>query len=140
MLTTGVDAKNVRNIVLLRSIGSMVEFKQIIGRGTRVFEGKDYFTIIDFTGATNLFYDEKRTEIKKSKPDFPEQIPLETWKAFAADYAENFSLDGEVTDRFDQLKLIGKKYGFAGNNAEFKEGGFVGKVGDLAMFLRIQLC
>ena len=60
MLTTGVDAKNVRNIVLLRSIGSMVEFKQIIGRGTRVFEGKDYFTIIDFTGATNLFYDENR--------------------------------------------------------------------------------
>lgn len=59
MLTTGVDAKNVRNIVLLRTIGSMVEFKQIIGRGTRVFDGKDYFTIIDFTGATNLFYDEK---------------------------------------------------------------------------------
>lgn len=57
MLTTGVDAKNVRHIVLLRNIGSMTEFKQIIGRGTRVFEGKDYFTIIDFTGATNLFYD-----------------------------------------------------------------------------------
>lgn len=57
MLTTGVDARNVRNIVLLRNIGSMTEFKQIIGRGTRVFEGKDYFTIIDFTGATNLFYD-----------------------------------------------------------------------------------
>jgi type I restriction enzyme R subunit len=35
----------------------MTEFKQIIGRGTRVFDGKDYFTIIDFTGATNLFYD-----------------------------------------------------------------------------------
>lgn len=35
----------------------MTEFKQIIGRGTRVFEGKDFFTIIDFTGATNLFYD-----------------------------------------------------------------------------------
>ena len=87
-----------------------------------------------------FFYDEKRAEIKKSNPDFPEQIPLETWKAFAADYAENFSLDGEVTERFDQLKLIGRKYGFAGNNAEFKEWGFVGKVGDLAMFLRIQLC
>lgn len=57
MLTTGVDARNVRNIVLDRSIGSMVEFKQIIGRGTRVFEGKDYFTIIDFRGATNKFYD-----------------------------------------------------------------------------------
>jgi len=57
MLTTGVDARNVRNIVLARNIGSMVEFKQIIGRGTRLFEGKDFFTIIDFTGASNLFYD-----------------------------------------------------------------------------------
>lgn len=57
MLTTGVDARNVRNIVLLRNIGSMVEFKQIIGRGTRLFDGKDFFTIIDFTGATNKFYD-----------------------------------------------------------------------------------
>ncbi|MFC4992299.1 EcoAI/FtnUII family type I restriction enzme subunit R [Rubritalea tangerina] len=57
MLTTGVDARNVRNIVLDRNIGSMVEFKQIVGRGTRVFDGKDYFTIIDFRGATNLFYD-----------------------------------------------------------------------------------
>ena len=57
MLTTWVDAKNVRNIVLMRNIWSMTEFKQIIGRGTRVFDGKDYFTIIDFTGASNLFYD-----------------------------------------------------------------------------------
>ena len=57
MLTTWVDAKNIRNIVLLRNIGSMTEFKQIIWRGTRVFDGKDYFTIIDFTWATNLFYD-----------------------------------------------------------------------------------
>ena len=58
MLTTWVDAKNVRNIVLLRNIGSMVEFKQIIGRWTRLFEWKDFFTILDFTGATNKFYDE----------------------------------------------------------------------------------
>lgn len=57
MLTTGVDARNVRNVVLDRTVGSMVEFKQIIGRGTRVFDGKDYFTIIDFRGATNKFYD-----------------------------------------------------------------------------------
>ena len=57
MLTTGVDARNVRNVVLTAPIGSMVEFKQIIGRGTRVFDGKDFFTIIDFVGATNLFYD-----------------------------------------------------------------------------------
>ena len=57
MLTTGVDAKNVRNVVLTAPIKSMTEFKQIIGRGTRVFDGKDFFTIMDFVGATNLFYD-----------------------------------------------------------------------------------
>jgi len=57
MLTTGVDARNVRNVVLVRVISSIVDFKQIIGRGTRVFDNKDFFTILDFTGATNLFYD-----------------------------------------------------------------------------------
>ena len=57
MLTTGVDARNVRNVVLDRTVGSMVEFKQIVGRGTRVFDGKDYFTIVDFRGASNKFYD-----------------------------------------------------------------------------------
>ena len=56
-LSTGVDAKNVRNIVLLREVKSMIEFKQIIGRGTRVFEGKNYFTIIDFVDAYRLFSD-----------------------------------------------------------------------------------
>lgn len=59
MLTTGVNTRNVRNIVLLANIGSMIEFKQIIGRGTRVYEGKDFFTILDFVGATKLFYDPK---------------------------------------------------------------------------------
>jgi len=74
MLTTGVDAKNVRNIVLTAPIISMTEFKQIIGRGTRVFEGKDFFTIIDFVGATNLFYDPKwdgDNELPPSPPKTP---------------------------------------------------------------------
>ena len=58
MLTTGVDARNVRNIIIVREIESMVEFKQIVGRGTRLFEGKDFFTIIDFSEeATDHFYD-----------------------------------------------------------------------------------
>lgn len=58
MLTTGVDARNVRNIIIVREIESMVEFKQIVGRGTRLFEGKDFFTIIDFSAeATDHFYD-----------------------------------------------------------------------------------
>ena len=56
-LTTGVDARNVRNVVLMRPINSMIEFKQIIGRGTRLFEGKHYFTIIDFVNAYHLFND-----------------------------------------------------------------------------------
>ena len=53
-LTTGVDARNVRNIVLLRPVNSMIEFKQIIGRGTRLFEGKHYFTIVDFVKRLSL--------------------------------------------------------------------------------------
>ncbi len=56
-LSTGVDARNVRNIVLLRPINSMIEFKQIIGRGTRLYDGKDYFTIYDFVKAYHHFSD-----------------------------------------------------------------------------------
>ncbi len=56
-LSTGVDARDVRNIVLLRPVNSMIEFKQIIGRGTRLFDGKEYFTIYDFVKAYELFSD-----------------------------------------------------------------------------------
>jgi type I restriction enzyme, R subunit len=56
-LSTGVDARNVRNIVLMRPIKSMIEFKQIIGRGTRTFDGKDFFTIYDFVKAHEHFND-----------------------------------------------------------------------------------
>ena len=56
-LSTGVDARNVRNIVVMRPINSMIEFKQIIGRGTRLYDGKDYFTIYDFVKAHKLFND-----------------------------------------------------------------------------------
>ncbi|MCA8896926.1 MAG: DEAD/DEAH box helicase family protein, partial [Amphiplicatus sp.] len=59
LLSTGVDANTCLVIALDRTIGSMTEFKQIVGRGTRVHEDsrKFYFTIIDFRGATNLFAD-----------------------------------------------------------------------------------
>lgn len=56
-LSTGVDARNIRNIVLMRPVNSMIEFKQIIGRGTRLFDGKDYFTIYDFVNAHHHFSD-----------------------------------------------------------------------------------
>ena len=56
-LSTGVDAPEIRNIVLLRPVDSMVEFKQIVGRGTRLFDGKDYFTVFDFVKAHEHFQD-----------------------------------------------------------------------------------
>ena len=56
-LSTGVDARNVRNIVLMRPVNQIIEFKQIVGRGTRTFDGKDYFTIYDFVDAHQRFLD-----------------------------------------------------------------------------------
>ena len=56
-LSTGVDARNIRNIVLMRPVNSMIEFKQIVGRGTRLFEGKEFFTIYDFVDAYHHFSD-----------------------------------------------------------------------------------
>ncbi len=56
-LSTGVDAIQIRNIVLMRPVNSMVEFKQIIGRGTRLCDGKGYFTIYDFVKASENFKD-----------------------------------------------------------------------------------
>lgn len=90
-LSTGVDARNIRNIVLMRPINSMIEFKQIVGRGTRLFDGKYFFTIIDFVNAYHHFSDpewdgepvepvETATEgtryetIKQSTPEIREEI------------------------------------------------------------------
>ena len=71
-LSTGVDARNIRHIVLMRPIRSMIEFKQIIGRGTRVYDGKDYFTIWDFVKAHENFndseWDGEPLEPEPSKP------------------------------------------------------------------------
>ncbi|OGY31542.1 MAG: restriction endonuclease subunit R [Candidatus Andersenbacteria bacterium RIFCSPHIGHO2_02_FULL_45_11] len=72
-LSTGVDARNIRNIVLMRPVNSMIEFKQIIGRGTRLFDGKEYFTIYDFVDAYKHFSDpewdgEPIVEVTEDKP------------------------------------------------------------------------
>jgi len=81
-LSTGVDARNIRNIVLMRPINSMIEFKQIIGRGTRLYDGKDYFTIYDFVKAHHHFSDPEwdgepvepePTEQKAPKPYPPDE-------------------------------------------------------------------
>ena len=96
-LSTGVDARNVRNIVLMRPVGSMIEFKQIIGRGTRLFDGKDYFTIYDFVRAHHHFNDPewdgepaeleptkegtaKTNEVREPQKDYLPQPPEQTVK------------------------------------------------------------
>jgi len=77
-LSTGVDARNVRNIILMRPINSIVEFKQIVGRGTRLFEGKDYFTIYDFVKAYEHFndpeWDGEPIEPEPGKPVKPPKV------------------------------------------------------------------
>ena len=86
-LSTGVDARNIRNIVLMRPVNSMIEFKQIVGRGTRLFDGKEYFTILDFVDAYKHFADPEwdgepiteTTEVEPSEPkesNGPKEPPL----------------------------------------------------------------
>lgn len=70
-LSTGVDARNIRNIVLMRPVNSMIEFKQIVGRGTRIFEGKEFFTIYDFVEAYKHFSDPEWD----GEPEAPEPKP-----------------------------------------------------------------
>jgi len=85
MLTTGVDVQTCKNVVLVRTINSMSEFKQIIGRGTRVRDdyGKMYFNILDYTGsATRMFADKEfdgdPAQITESKMDESGEIVGET--------------------------------------------------------------
>ncbi len=80
-LSTGVDARNVRHIVLMRPVKSMIEFKQIIGRGTRTYDGKDFFTIWDFVRAHENFNDpEWDGEPLAPEPPGPPRTPPEPSK------------------------------------------------------------
>ncbi|MDE3234553.1 MAG: DEAD/DEAH box helicase family protein [Bacteroidota bacterium] len=85
-LSTGVDARNIRNIVLLRPVNSMIEFKQIVGRGTRMFDGKEFFTIYDYVDAYKHFSDpewdgepigEEPNEIKEPRGEYKPREPKE---------------------------------------------------------------
>jgi type I restriction enzyme R subunit len=81
LLSTGVDAQTCRLIVLDREVGSMTEFKQIVGRGTRVHEDtkKFYFTLLDFRGASSHFadpeFDGEPVQIYEPGPDEPISPP-----------------------------------------------------------------
>ena len=82
LLSTGVDVQSCRLIVLDREISSMIEFKQIVGRGTRIHEDtrKFYFTIMDFRGATSHFadpdFDGSPVQIYEPKGDDPISPPV----------------------------------------------------------------
>ena len=85
-LSTGVDARNIRNIVLMRPVNSMIEFKQIVGRGTRLFDGKDFFTIYDFVDAYHHFADPEwdgepleleEPSVREPRPPYPDKEPKE---------------------------------------------------------------
>lgn len=81
-LSTGVDARNVRFIVLMRNVGSMVEFKQIVGRGTRLYDNKDYFTIVDFYGNDAKFedpaWDGEPQEVERKEVEVNADVEYET--------------------------------------------------------------
>ena len=68
-LSTGVDAPEIRNIVLLRSVKTIVEFKQIVGRGTRLFDGKDYFTIYDFFSQSHEHFNDPEWDGEPLEPE-----------------------------------------------------------------------
>lgn len=99
MLTTGIDTKMVKLVVLEANIGSMTEFKQIIGRGTRIREadGKVYFTIMDFRKATNLFAD----------PDF-DGDPVQVYEPAPGEPVVN---DDDIINPNDSVTILPNPFG-----------------------------
>ena len=105
---------------------------------------KRFTTYIDVETQLRFFFDDERKNLVQSS-EFRMQnenrvVTNDIAKKFVDEYIQVLDLNMTVEEWFVQLKEIWKKYGFAGSNAEFKEGGYVGKIWDLAMFLRIQLC
>jgi type I restriction enzyme R subunit len=100
-LSTGVDARNIRNIVLMRPINSMIEFKQIIGRGTRLYDGKDYFTIYDFVKAHHHFSDPEWD----GEPIEPDTGPVKPDQPVYPEEEENEKKDEEVHEREGRRKI-----------------------------------
>ena len=104
-LSTGVDAPEIRNIVLMRPVNSMVEFKQIVGRGTRLFDKKDHFTIYDFVEAHDHFQDEQ-WDGPPLKPEIKETSPKPTTEDLTQDdpLIDDYN-DDEPTKKMVKIKL-----------------------------------
>src|SRR6056297_1892550 len=104
-LSTGVDARNIRNIVLLRPVNSMIEFKQIIGRGTRLFEGKDYFTLYDYVGAYHHFLDPEWDGEPLEPELYSPSEPKETKDPFEVKEEPGSGEESEEKERPKKLKI-----------------------------------
>lgn len=114
LLSTGVDAQTCRLIVLDRPVGSMTEFKQIVGRGTRVHEDtqKFYFTLMDFRGATNHFAD----------PEF-DGDPVQIYEPGEADPITPPNTETADFEDRDQADCVADPSTTAGEEATFPGGG-----------------
>lgn len=109
LMTTGVDAQTCKLIVLDSNIQSMTEFKQIIGRGTRINEefGKYFFTIMDFRGVTRLFADPDFDGDPVNIYEIPDEIALEKLKEQEAEYEKIEVKEGPY---FNKRKEKMRKY------------------------------
>lgn len=104
---------------------------------------KRFTTYADVETQLKFFFDDERTKLNGNIETLKEGNVIADkvlMQKFVDEYSQAMDLNMSVEEWFAQLKEIWKKYGFAGNNAEFKEWWYIGKIGDLAMFLRIQLC
>lgn len=100
---------------------------------------KRYQKLSDIIEQLPVFYDQVWDEMRKIAPALPEACNGDHMRDFLHAYVEKLDLDLSKEAWFEQLKQIGKEHGYATSNAEYKEGGYVWKTGDLAMFLRIKL-
>ena len=102
-LSTGVDARNIRNIILLRPIKQMIEFKQIIGRGTRLFDGKEYFTLYDFVDAHQKFADPEWDGPPEDPPEKPDDRPKKQTKERKEEYEPKVKLKVKLRDGKERM-------------------------------------
>ncbi len=103
LLSTGVDIPNLENIIFMRPVSSQVLFKQIIGRGSRLCEGKGFFRIIDFTNATRLI---DEWDVPKPPPPPPE--PPEEPKAPFDKLLFGVLVDAKTEKPIPKANLIAK--------------------------------
>lgn len=100
---------------------------------------KRFNTFADVYTQLRFFYDSEYETMWSDRDPYPETIDLVRLQDLVKVYESKFDLTMSKEDRFTQLKEIGKDYGFAPSNADFKWWGYTAKIGDLAMWMRIQL-